>query len=74
MKSKKERINAINKKDTKYFQYRVAVALNHEEIKQDPQRITTIKSFVNKYHWEGITFPFEKDYWKYFEKNLRKIM
>ena len=50
MKSKKERINAINKKDTKYFQYRVAVALNHEEIKQDPQRITTIKSFVNKYH------------------------
>ena len=49
MKNKKE-TNAINKKDSKYFQYAVAVPLNYEEIEQDPQRITKIKPFVNKYH------------------------
>ena len=42
---------------------------NHKEIKKDPQRITKIKPFINKYNWEGINFPSEKDYWKYFEKN-----
>ena len=44
--------------------------LNYEEIKKDPQRITKIKPFINKYNWEGINFPSEKDDWK----NLRKIM
>ena len=41
-------INPINKKDKKCFQYDVTVALNHEEIKKDPQRITEIKPLVNK--------------------------
>ena len=45
---KKATINPINKKDNKCFQYAVTVALNHEEIKKDPQRITKIKPFVNK--------------------------
>ena len=43
--------------------------LNYEEIKKDPQRITKIKPFINKYHCEGIKFPSEKDDWKKFEKN-----
>ena len=30
---------------------------------------TKIKSFINKYNWEGINFPSEKDDWKKFEKN-----
>ena len=29
----------------------------------------TIKPFINKYKWEGINFPSEKDDWKTFEKN-----
>ena len=28
-----------------------------------------IKAFINKYKWEGINFPSEKDDWKAFEKN-----
>ena len=28
---------------------------------QDPQKITKIKSFINKYNCEWITFPSEKD-------------
>ena len=42
IKNKKVTINPINKKDNKCFQYAVTVALNYEEIKKDPQRITKI--------------------------------
>ena len=41
--------------------------------KQDLKRITKIKSFKNKYNWEGINFPSEKDDWKKFEKNNLRI-
>ena len=37
--------------------------------KKDPQRITKIKPFLNRYNWEVINFPSEKDDWKKFEKN-----
>ena len=74
-------MNPINKKDSKCFPYVVAVALNYEEIKKNPQRITKIKPFINKYNWEGmpfinkynwegINFQWEKDGWKKFEKNI----
>ena len=69
IKNKKETINSINKKDKECFQYSVTVALNYEWIKKDPQRITKTKPFINKYNWEVIYFPWEKDDWKKFEKN-----
>ena len=62
IKNKKVTVNSINKKDNECFQYAVTVALNHEKIKKDPQRISKIKPFTNKHNWEGITFPSEKDY------------
>ena len=31
--------------------------------------MTKIKPFINKYNWEGINFPSEKDDWKKFEEN-----
>ena len=68
-----EKKNPIKKKHNKYFQYAVAVAFNYEEIKKDPQRITKIKPFRNKYKWEGINYPSEKDDWEKFEKNNVKI-
>ena len=37
--------------------------------KKDPQRITKVKPFINKYNWEGINIPSEKDDWEKFEKN-----
>ena len=57
-------INSINKKGNKCFKYTVTIVLNHEEIKENPQRITEIKHFINKYNWEGIKFPSEKHDWK----------
>ena len=40
IKNKNAKINIINKKDDKCFQYAVTVALNFEEIKNDPQRLS----------------------------------
>ena len=72
IKNKNAAINYINKKDNKCFHYAVTVALNHEEIKKDPQRITKIKPFINKCNWKRIGFQLEKNNWKKFEKiNVR---
>ena len=38
IKSKKATINPINKKDHKYFQCAITVALNHKELKKEPQK------------------------------------
>ena len=45
------------------------MALNHEEIKRDPQRISKIKPFINKYNWKGTNYSSKIDDWKTFEKN-----
>ena len=37
------------------------------------ERITKIKSFMNKDKWKGIDFPSEKDDWKKIETNNLKI-
>ena len=68
-KNKKATINLVNEKDNKCFQYAVRVALNHNKIKDDLQRITRYKPFMNKYNWEGTNFQSEKDDWKKFEIN-----
>ena len=68
MDKKEKTINLINKKD-KYFQYVATVTLNHEEIKKDLERMRKIKSFMEKYNWQEIIFPSEKDDWKKIEEN-----
>ena len=47
----------------------MTAAINYEEIKKDLRRITKIKPFINKYNWEGISFPSGKDDWKKSEKS-----
>ena len=61
IKNKKATTNIINKKDNKCLQYNVTVALIHGKIRKNPERITKIKLFINKYKWDGINFPSEKD-------------
>ena len=55
--------------DDKWFQYAATVALNYEEIKWNPERVSNIKPFINKYNWKGINYPSKIDDWKTFEKN-----
>ena len=61
-------INLING-DDKCFQHAATVALNHEEIGENSQRISKIKFFKNKYDWKGTNYPSGKDDWKEFEIN-----
>ena len=61
IKNKKATINPINKKNNKCLQCTETVALNHKEIKRNPQRMKKIEPFIDKYNWEGINFPSKKD-------------
>ena len=47
IKKKKATINPKNIND-KCFQYAATVALNYEEIKSNPERVSNIKPFINK--------------------------
>ena len=67
------KINHANKKDNECFQYTATVALNHEEIKNDLQRITKIKSLINKYNQEGINVSSEIDHWNKSVNNSFKL-
>ena len=73
IKNKKGTINPINKKDNKCFQYAVTLPVNYEKIGKYAERIIKIKPFKNKYNWEGIHYPSEKDDWKKNEKSDVKI-
>ena len=65
--------NPIND-DDKCFQSAATVAIDHEEIGANSQRIPKIKLFINKYNWKGINYPSGKNGWKKFEKNNPTII
>ena len=48
IKNKKTTINPKSK-DDKCFQYAATAALTYEEIESDPERVSNIKSLINKY-------------------------
>ena len=51
IKKKKTTKNPKNK-DDECFSYAVTVSLNYEEIKWNPERVSNIKQFINKYKWK----------------------
>ena len=51
----------------------VTVALNHEQIKNHPERISKIKPFIDKYDWKEIDLPSADKDWKKFESNNKSI-
>ena len=73
VKNKRTTINPQNKKDDKCFQYAVTVTLNHEQIKDHPERISKIKPFIDKYDWTEIDFPSQGKDWKKYESNNKSI-
>ena len=66
---KKEKSNNKSEKYRWCFQYAANVALNYEEIKWNPVRVSNIKPFINKYYRKGTNYPSKIDNWKTFEKN-----
>ena len=73
LKNKKGTTNPQNKKDDRCFQYAVTVALNYEQIKDHPERISKIKPFIDKYDWKEIDFPSQGKDWKKFESKNKSI-
>ena len=72
IKNKKRTINPQNK-DNKCFQYSIIISLYHKEIKNNPERISKIKPFINNLNWENIHFPPEEQDYKTFEMNNKLI-
>ena len=73
LKNKRATINPQNEKDDKCFQYTLTVALNYEQIKSYPERISKIKPFIDQYNWKEINFSSHQKGWKNFESNNKSI-
>ena len=71
LKNKKATTNPKNN-DGKRFQA-LTVALNYEQIKNNPERISKIKSFIDQYNWKEIDFSSHRKDWKKFESNNKSI-
>ena len=72
IKDKKSIINPKNN-NHKCFQYSVTLALNHDKIDRNPQRISKIRPFIDQYNWKDIDFPATSKDWKKFEQNNESI-
>ena len=59
--------------DDRCLQNAVTVALNYEKIKNHPERINNIVSFINQYDWNDINVLPHKENWNEFEKNNKTI-
>ena len=73
VKKQKATINPQNKKHDRCSQYAVTVVLNHEQIKDHPERISKIKPFIDQYDWKEIDFPSHGKDWKKCESNNKSI-
>ena len=72
IKDKKSIINPKNN-DHKCFRYAVTLALNHDKIDRNPQRISKIRPFIDQDNWKDIDFPATSKDWKKFEQNNESI-
>ena len=48
-------------------------AFNYQTIETNPERISKLKPYINRYNWEGIGFSAGPKDWKKFERNNRTI-
>ena len=64
LRGKKEAIINNNNND---FQNALDDALNYQTIEKDPQKISKLKPYINKYNWKGINFPAGSKKWQKFE-------
>ena len=66
-------INPQNCYDNKCFQYSTTATLNHQNIKNHPERISNLNPFIDQYNWKGIEFLSHSKDWKKFEQNKKTI-
>ena len=49
------------------------MTLDYETIEKNPERISKLKHYINKYNWKGIDFRAGPKDWVNFEKNNKTI-
>ena len=69
LRGKKELIINNSNNNNNDFQNTLDDALNYQTIEKDPQRISKLKPYINKYNWKEINFPAGSNEWKKFERN-----
>ena len=70
---KKSTINPFNDQYNRCFLYAIVIALNHQNIANNPQRIVNLIPFIAKYSWNDIDFPARHKDYSAFEKNNTDI-
>ena len=74
LKAKKEAIfNNNDNNNNNNFQNALNDSLNYQTIEKNPERISKLKHYINKYNWEGIDFSAGPKEWIKFEKNNKII-
>ena len=74
LSDKKATVNPQNKKDDWCFKYALTVALNYEKVKNNPERISQIKPFIDQYNWKEMDFPSTCKDWKKFDQIKNKLL
>ena len=69
LRGNEEAIINNNNNNNNDFQNALDDALNYQTIETHPERISKLKSYINKYNWEGIHFPAGSKERKKFEQN-----
>ena len=70
---KKSTTNRFNDQDNRCFLYAIVIALNHQNITNNPQRIVNLITFIAKYIWDDTDFPAGYKDYSAFEKNNTDI-
>ena len=65
--------NKSKSKDNECFKHPITAALNHEKIRNHPEKICNLKPFIDQYKWNGIEFPSHSKDRKKFEQNNKTI-
>ena len=73
LKNKGATRNPKNTGDNKCMQYAIIVALQHQEIGRNRQRISKIRPFIDNYNWKDIELPSHSKDWRKFEQNNKTI-
>ena len=50
----------LKNNDHKCFQFAITVALNYQNIKNSPERMTKIKPCINQINWKKISYHIKK--------------
>ena len=72
LKNRKAVINPQNK-DEECFKWATSIALHHEDIKNNPERISLLRPYENQHNWKGLDLPVSIKKIDNFEKNNRGI-